>query len=472
MPTIGRPQEHFDAAVGYFVNMIPIRAHPVSTRAFAEFLGELQLTVVDGLDHAAYPFPALVRELNLPRHAGYAPVFQVAFAYQSFLRSGGLQEILGRYRDTLAIEPVTDLNQGSVYDLQLEVYEADGGFDLNIRYRPELFDATTIERMMGHLVTLAEGVSREPDRALGAYQLLTPAEEALLLRPQADATNDHPTPTYMHAGACIHEVFEYQARQTPHALAVTLDTQSLTYKELDERSTLLALYLQQQGVTPESLVGISMGRSLEMIVGILGILKAGGAYVPLDPDYPRDRLAYMIRDSQVSLILTQAAEAAKIAALGTDTRTIILDQDWHMLAKVVRAVEPQALRRQVRADHLAYVIYTSGSTGNPKGTLVQHNHVVRLFSSTDRYFHFSATDVWTLFHSLSFDFSVWEIWGALFYGGRLVIVPYAVSRSPQEFYELLRRERVTVLNQIPSAFMQLMQVMPGQLGTRAITCGT
>ena len=266
----------------------------------------------------------------------------------------------------------------------------------------------------------------------------------------------------MHAGACIHEVFEYQARQTPHALAVTLDTQSLTYKELDERSTLLALYLQQQGVTPESLVGISMGRSLEMIVGILGILKAGGAYVPLDPDYPRDRLAYMIRDSRVSLILTQAAEAAKIAALGTDTRTIVLDQDWPIVGQgCARRLTPQALRREVRAHHLAYVIYTSGSTGNPKGTLVQHNHVVRLFSATDRYFHFSATDVWTLFHSLSFDFSVWEIWGALFYGGRLVIVPYAVSRSPQEFYELLRRERVTVLNQIPSAFMQLMQVMPG-----------
>ena len=214
---------------------------------------------------------------------------------------------------------------------------------------------------------MTEGVSREPDRALGAYQLLTPAEEAVLLRPQMDETNDQPTPTYMPADACIHEVFEYQARQTPHALAVTLGTQSLTYKDLDERSTLLGLYLQQQGVRPESLVGISMGRSLETIVGILGILKAGGAYVPLDPDYPRDRLAYMIRDSQVSLILTQAAEAAKIAALGTDARTIILDQDWDMLAEVARAVESQALRRQVQADHLAYVIYTSGSTGNPKG---------------------------------------------------------------------------------------------------------
>ena len=139
MPTIGRPQEHFDAAVGYFVNMIPIRAHPVSTRAFDEFLGELQLIVVDGLDHAAYPFPALVRELNLPRHARYAPVFQVVFAYQSFLRSGGLQEILGRYRDTLAIEPLVDLNRGSVYDLQLEVYEDGRRLRSQLQISPRAF---------------------------------------------------------------------------------------------------------------------------------------------------------------------------------------------------------------------------------------------------------------------------------------------------------------------------------------------
>jgi polyketide synthase PksN len=176
MPTIGRPQEQFDAAVGHFVNMIAIRAHTVSTRTFAEFLGELQLTVVDGLDHAAYPFPTLVRELNPPRHEEHSPIFQVAFAYQSVLRSEGLQEILRRYRDILAIEPVAELNKESVYELQLEIYERDVGCDVNIRYRSEVFYAATIERMMGHLVTLAAGVIRQPQLALSAYRLLTPAD--------------------------------------------------------------------------------------------------------------------------------------------------------------------------------------------------------------------------------------------------------------------------------------------------------
>src|SRR5262249_18575755 len=163
-------------------------------------------------------------------------------------------------------------------------------------------------------------------------------------------------------------------------------------------------------------------------------------------------------DSQVPLILTQATLVEKLAAVSPETKTVTLDTDWPMLEQAVCAGEHQELHREVQEDHLAYVIYTSGSTATPKGTLFQHNNVVRLFSSTDQYFHYQPTDVWTLFHSLSFDFSVWEIWGALLYGGRLVIVPQAVSRSPRELYDLIMREQVTVLNQIPSAFMQLIPV--------------
>ena len=169
---------------------------------------------------------------------------------------------------------------------------------------------------------------------------------------------------------------------------MTCEEQSLTYRELEVRSTTLARYLRQQGVEAERLVGLSMAPSLEMIVGLLGILKAGGAYVPLDPAYPPDRLAFMIRDSGVRLILTQAAQAAKLAAVDTDLRTVVLDRDWPVVAQAARTDARPALHSVAQAQQLAYVIYTSGSTGTPKGTLVQHDHVVRLFAATDPYFHF------------------------------------------------------------------------------------
>ena len=463
MPTIGRPQEQFDTAVGYFVNMIAIRAHTWAARSFADFLGELQLTVVDGLDHAAYPFPALVRELNLPRHCRASPGVPGGLClseFSPFRKPAGDPGPLSRH---LGHRVGGRPEAGERVRAAIRDFRDGDGFDLNLKYQPELYDDATMGRMMGHLAPWPRG-DRESATRSGRLSRCYPGEAACCSSARGRGGRRH-GPAHLPADACLHEVFAPQARPTPDALAVTLDAQALTYRELDERSTMLALYLQQQGVKPESLVGISMERSLDMIVGILGILKAGGAYVPLDPDYPRDRLAYMIRDSGVPLILTQAAQAEKHRRLRSRTSGpscwIGTGPWWPGPCAQGR---PQELQARCRRTTWPMSFTPPGSTGTPKGTLVQHDHVVRLFSSTDRYFHFNSTDVWTLFHSLSFDFSVWEIWGALLYGGRLVIVPEAVRRSPRELYDLLRREQVTVLNQIPSAFMQLMQ---GESGWRA-----
>jgi amino acid adenylation domain-containing protein len=251
---------------------------------------------------------------------------------------------------------------------------------------------------------------------------------------------------------CIHQLFEEQVALMPQAVAVVFEHQQLTYSELNDRANQLAHYLQTLQVGAETLVGISVERSLEMIVGLLGILKAGGAYVPLDPAYPEDRLAYILEDAQVSVLLTTGDLAGSFAAYAGSL--VYLDQDWPKIS----AQPITNLVCSVTPDNLAYIIYTSGSTGKPKGVLIPHSNVGRLFEATQDWYHFDRRDVWTMFHSYAFDFSVWEIWGALIYGGKLVIISFAVSRSPQEFFDLLQREQVTVLNQTPSAFRQLLRV--------------
>ena len=251
-------------------------------------------------------------------------------------------------------------------------------------------------------------------------------------------------------GQTLHRWFEAQAAATPTAVAVTFDGAALTYAALNTKANQLAHHLRSLGVGPDTLVGMCVERSLEMVIGILGVLKAGGAYVPLDLAYPKERLAFMLRDAAVPVVLCQKKLRDHLPSV--DAEVVLLDADWDKIASA-SGDNPDS---GATPANLAYVIYTSGSTGQPKGVMVTHHNVVRLFTATDHWYHFGPTDVWTLFHSYAFDFSVWEIWGALLYGGRLVVVPYLVSRSPEMFYELLRRERVTVLNQTPSAFRQLI----------------
>src|SRR6185369_13211570 len=212
----------------------------------------------------------------------------------------------------------------------------------------------------------------------------------------------------------------------------------------------LAHYLRSLGVGPESLVGICVERSAELVVGVLAIIKAGGAYVPLDPAYPAERLALIIEDAKMGVLLTQQSLLSSIASSGA--KAVCLDADWEVIS-TYDSKNPVNLNT---ADNLIYVIYTSGSTGRPKGVLVTHANVSRLFSSTQPWYRFNRNDVWTMFHSYAFDFSVWELWGALIHGGRLVVVPYLTSREPESFYRLLSNEGVTVLNQTPSAFRQLV----------------
>jgi amino acid adenylation domain-containing protein len=257
------------------------------------------------------------------------------------------------------------------------------------------------------------------------------------------------SPQVFPAHTTLHERFEQQVARTPQAIALTCGDQQLSYADLNQRANALAYRLRDLGAGPDTRVGLCVERSLDLVVGLLGILKAGAAYVPLDPAYPHERLHFMIADAQLVILVTQSALQQRLPPAAA---TVCLDA----LPPDDRAQHNPHCRST--PEHLAYLIYTSGSTGQPKGSLLTHANVTRLFDATEAWFHFNAHDVWTLFHSYAFDFSVWEIWGALLYGGRLVIVPYLTSRDPAAFVALLRAEQVTVLNQTPSAFRQLIAV--------------
>ena len=245
--------------------------------------------------------------------------------------------------------------------------------------------------------------------------------------------------------------------RSPETIALVFEERTLTYAELNAQANRLAYLLIARGIGPENVVALALPRSAEMVVSLLGILKAGAAYLPLDPDYPAERLAYMLRDAQPACVIT----TAQIAHLLPDSIAYYLLDHPDTASALAQSPETNpsdAERTQpLNPLHPAYVIYTSGSTGTPKGVVVTHQNVTRLFGATSHWFHFGPDDVWTLFHSYAFDFSVWELWGALLHGGRLVVVPHLLTRSPAEFLHLLAKQRVTVLNQTPSAFYQLME---------------
>ncbi|MGG3660350.1 non-ribosomal peptide synthetase, partial [Bacillus pseudomycoides] len=264
----------------------------------------------------------------------------------------------------------------------------------------------------------------------------------------------------------IVDLFHEQAMKTPDRIALTIGKDNLSYSELHRKSNQVARLLQKQGAGREQVVGLLVNRSVEMIVGILGILKAGAAYLPIDPDYPEERIRYMLDDSGAEKLIVQYAE--DVPAHYSGQVLGLWKREWEK-------EDPSDLEAEAGPEDLAYIIYTSGSTGQPKGVMVEHRNVIRLLFNDQSLFDFSEKDVWTLFHSYCFDFSVWEMYGALLYGGRLVLVPSFVARDPEAFAELLLKEKVTILNQTPTAFYQLSHQMkklkPAEMPVRKVIFG-
>ena len=400
-PTAGRADPKVEPLIGFFVNTLALRVELGRHPSFRELVRRAREMSLGAFQHQDLPFDRVVDALKLPRDLSRSPLFQVMLILQNTPpathRPAGL---------TMSQVDVT--LDAAKYDVTLSLVAGEHGMTGYLEYNSDLFDREYVELLGEHFVELLDDAVQHPDRPVAELRLLTATEERLLL----SAWNDTDVP--LDEQATVHGLFERRARETPDATAVVFGDRSLTYAELDERATQMANHLVRLGVERETLVGVCVERSLEMMVGLLGILKAGGAYVPLDPTYPRDRLAFMVEDSRCPVLLTNEHLVDHLP--GEDLARVCLDRDWEEIAAA-----PEVAHPDVDPEQLAYVIFTSGSTGRPKGVMVEHRNVVNFFEGMDARIDPEGPVKWLAVTSISFDISVLELFWTLARGHEIVL---------------------------------------------------
>src|SRR4028119_1643608 len=431
-PVAGRNRQEIEGLIGFFVNTLVLRTDLSCNPSFEQLLNRVREVALQAYAHQDLPFEQLVEALHPTRDLSYTPVFQVMFSLDD-----GLVPVVKLPQLTVSSYPV-EIGTAK-FDLTLSMENTASGLVGVWEYNTDLFDEATIARMAGHYETLLEGIVANSKQAISELPLLTPGERRQLLIEWNNTAKDYPQEK------CIHQLFEEQVERTPDAVAVVFEEKQLTYRELNVKANQLANYLRSLGVRPEMLVGICVERSLEMIIGLLGILKAGGAYVPLDPNYPSERLAFMLEDSSVPVLLTQEKLLEKLPA--HSARVICLDSN----SKEIASYPKENPLSSVKPENLAYVIYTSGSTGKPKGVLIQHGSLVNYTTAAIAEYEIDQCDRILQFSSISFDVSAEEIYTSLTSGATLVLRTDSMLDSVEGFLQKCKNWEITVMA-LPTAY--------------------
>ncbi|BCL81641.1 hypothetical protein ccbrp13_41060 [Ktedonobacteria bacterium brp13] len=441
-PIANRTRPEVENLIGFFANTLALRSDLSGNPSFRHLLAQVRDMAMQAYAHQDLPFEKVVESLQIERSLSANPLFQVMFAYQKMEE----QEV---QRGELSYQLIEVAATSSKFDIFFEVQETEQGFTSLAVYNTDLYDTATIERFLIHWQELLQGIVANADQSIETLPLLSQAEREQLLitwnQTAVDATE----------ARSLHQMVEDQVERSPREIAVSFEQRTMSYQELNQRANQLARHLDSLGIGPDVLVGVCMERSLELVVAILAILKAGGAYVPLDPGYPADRLAYMIEDAQISLVLTQNHVRQVIAATGI--HMICLDEYNHLTAEL----DSSNLHKSVQLDNLAYLIYTSGSTGKPKGAMNTHRNIYNQLSwrqtascritAQDRILHKT---------SFSFDVSVWEFFWPLIVGARIVIARPEGHRDPAYLKEVIIEQKITTMHFVPS-MLQLFLQEPG-----------
>jgi amino acid adenylation domain-containing protein len=437
IPTAGQSTTDKHSLIGHCVNILPLRSRMKADMPFKEFLAATKTLLLDAQDHQQCTFGSILRTISLERNPARSPLVEVIFNLNRKLPGEGFHNLASSIHEV----PKRAIN----WDMFLNMSETDTGLITDCDYNTDLFDEATIRRWLGHFETLLAAVAANPEQPLATIPVLSAADRTRLLTEWNATAADYP------AAACIHTLIEAQARTTPDRVAVSCQGTTVTYRELDRRANQLARSLQQLGVGAQVPVGIFLERSCDMLIGLYAILKAGGAYVPLDPEYPQERLAYMISDAAIPVLVSQRSLEREIPPCAA--RVIYLDAD----PDIARQQATDLPAGAHNPEQAAYIIYTSGSTGKPKGVQVPHRAVVNFLTSMRREPGFSDNDVLLAVTTLSFDIAVLELFLPLIAGGTTVILPRDAAADGTRLQAALAESKATVMQATPGTWRLLLE---------------
>lgn len=443
-PVSGRPDRIFSQTIGFFANMLALKSDIQLNPAFTEFVKTMHQQIINALEHANFPYTSLIEQLRKDKENQSMNLFKVSFSFQNWFALHEFGE-----SSTLFVDPLSDIHQMVEYDLAFEVFEVKGQMNILLKYNELLLNREMVQRLAEHYNEILKSISQDPSVPISEINLLTEAEKHRLLIEWNSNEMEWPHTQ------CVHESFEEQALKTPHATAVIFKDTVLTYKELNDKANMLAYYLTKEGIGRGDFVGIFQQRSQDMLVSILAILKAGAAYVPLDPIYPENRLAYMIEETNITIILTHQTLNRELP--GYRGRKLFLDSEWSLVEKRYTAEQGCEYRfDQGNPNDIVYVLYTSGSTGKPKGVQVLHKGLTNVlwFKSKERP-GFKSTDRMMAIFTLCFDMSVIEMFLPIINGGSVEILPEEYLNDGFKLKEVVESGRITFIQATP-ATCQLM----------------